>query len=143
MAIAIARDKAGADELAKMWNEKPGYGAAEAYHSALNKGVRSKIMKMLQEGKLQLLVVVEMLLEGFDFPPISVAAIATGIRSPVKFSQFIGRAQRVVRAPLVIEQNGIAHIITHAHYKQSENYKAFEEELLIPAVDDEDEELSM
>lgn len=143
VALAIARDKAAADELAKMWNEKPEYGAAEAYHSSLKKGPLSATMGKLRKGELQLLVIVEMLLEGFDFPPISVAAIATGIRSPVKFSQFIGRAQRVVRAPPVIEQNGITHIITHAHYKQSENYKAFEEELLIPAVDDEDEELSM
>ena len=70
-------------------------------------------------------------------PYISVAAIATGIRSPVKFAQFIGRAQRVVRAPQEIEQNGIADVITHAYYKQSENYKTFKNELLIPA-DDED-----
>ena len=138
VALAIARDKAGADELAKQWNEKPEYGAAEAYHSSLKKGPLGAIMGKLHKGELQLLVIVEMLLEGFDFPPISVAAIATGIRSPVKFSQFIGRAQRVVRAPPVIEQDGIAHIITHAHYKQFENYKTFEQELLIPAVDNED-----
>ena len=137
VALAIARDKAAADELAKMWNEKPEYGAAEAYHSSLKKGPLGAIMGKLHEGKLQLLVIVEMLLEGFDFPPISVAAIATGIRSPVKFAQFIGRAQRVVRAPQEIEQNGIADVITHAYYKQSENYKTFKKELLIP-TDDED-----
>ena len=138
VALAIARDKAGADELAKMWNEKPEYGAAEAYHSSLKKGPLGAIMGKLHEGKLQLLVIVEMLLEGFDFPPISVAAIATGIRSPVKFAQFIGRAQRVVRSSQEIEQDGIADIITHAYYKQFENYKTFEEELLIPVVDDEE-----
>ena len=138
VALAIAKDKAGADELARMWNEKPGYGAAEAYHSRLKKGPLGAIMGKLLDGKLQLLVIVEMLLEGFDFPPISVAAIATSIRSPVKFAQFIGRAQRVVRAPQETEQNGIADIITHAYYEQSKNYKTFEKELLIPAVDDEE-----
>lgn len=58
----------------------------------------------------------------------------TKIESSVKFVQFIGRAQRIVRGedgqP---ESEGIkAHIITHKEYEQAKNYVAFEEERLIP-----------
>ena len=52
-------------------------------------------------------MVVEWLLEGFGHPPLSIAAILTKIVSPVKFAQFIGRAQRIVRVREGWEANGI------------------------------------
>ena len=143
VAIAIARDKAGADALEKMWNDRHHNKSAAAYHSDLKKGPLADIMKRLKEGKVQLLVIVAMLLEGFDYPPISVAAIATGIKSPVKFAQFIGRAQRVVRIPEKEEQGGIANIVTHEHYQQLENYQVFELELLIPDKDETEDQVAM
>jgi len=93
VAIAIARDKAGADALEKMWNDRHPDKSAAVYHSDLKKGPLADIMTRLKEGKVQLLVIIAMLLEGFDYPPISVVVIATGMKSPVKFAQFIGRAQ--------------------------------------------------
>ena len=136
MAIAIVKDKAGADSVALIWNESAGYGKAAAYHSDCSKRDRESIMEKLYKGELRLLVIVAMLLEGFDFPPISVAAIITHIQSPVKFAQFIGRAQRVVRAPPdQEEQGGIADIVTHEYYEQSTNYDMFVKERLIPAAE--------
>ena len=136
MAIAIVNDKAEADSLARMWNDSAGYGKAAAYHSDCRKRDLDSVMEKLHKGELQLLVIVAMLLEGFDFPPISVAAIITHIQSSVKFTQFIGRAQRVVRAPPdPEEQGGIADIVTHAYYEQSRNYTMFVEEHLIPAAE--------
>ena len=139
VAIAAAQDKDDADNLACMWNDYniPGITAA-AYHSGLKENDRERIMKRLKDGELKLLVIVAMLLEGFDYPPISVAAIATGIKSPVKFAQFIGRAQRLVRFEGETEHKGKAHIVTHRFYKQSKNYQKFKQEILIP-VRDEDE----
>ena len=78
-----------------------------------------------------------MLLEGFDHPPISIAAIATRIKSPVKFAQFIGRAQRVVRCDAGVEQHGVANIITHEYFEQNKNYELFKSEALIPVSEEE------
>ena len=54
-------------------------------------------MRRLKNNELSLVIVVAMLLEGFDHPPISIAAITYKIVSPVRFVQFIGRAQRIYR----------------------------------------------
>lgn len=67
-----------------------------------------------------------MLMEGFDHPPISIAAVMTKITSPVKFVQFVGRAQRVVRSQQGQENpNIIADIVSHSFYQQAENYGRF------------------
>ena len=81
----------------------------------------------IKTNQVKLGVVVESLLEGFDHPPISIAAIMTKIVSPVKFTQFIGRAQRIQRAPeSLVEAEGIvADVVTHMIYQQQENIQAF------------------
>ena len=124
VAIAVAGTIKEATDLTELWNEK--YGAtAAAYTGETKKFRREEILKQLEGGQVQLLVIVQMLLEGFDHPPISVAAVATHITSLTKFAQFIGRAQRVVRTPEGVEQGGVAHVITHEHFKQSGNWDAF------------------
>ncbi len=80
-----------------------------------------------------------MLLQGFDHAPISVAVIATRIVSPVKFAQFIGRAQRVYRSPNGYgesETRGItADVISGGFFEQAGNYKKFVNEELIPIME--------
>lgn len=81
-------------------------------------------------------MVVEMLLEGFDHPPISIAAILTKIVSKLKFAQFVGRAQRIVRDQGCDESGEIfADIVTHSYFQQEQNYVGYDEALLI-TVDD-------
>ena len=58
----------------------------------------------------------------------------TKIVSPVKFAQFIGRAQRIVRGregPEAVEI--LADVVTDTIFEQEENKDAFEKERLIPA----------
>lgn len=81
--------------------------------------------------KLNFVVVVGKLLEGFDHPPISIAAILTKIGSPVKFTQFIGRAQRICRTPVLEDGTIEADIVMHSFYQQQENYHKFENESFI------------
>ena len=45
--------------------------------------------------RVKLAAIIGSVLEGFDHPPISMAAILTKMVSPVKFTQFMGRAQRI------------------------------------------------
>lgn len=136
MAIAIAKDTTEADCVEQMareiWNCRQ--EQITTYHSNVPQRTRRKIMTAIRASAIKLVIVVSMLLEGFDHPPISIAAIMTKIVSPVKFVQFIGRAQRVVRGQDGMLESGAieAQIVTHREYEQAENYKAFEQERLIP-----------
>lgn len=132
MAMAIAKDTAEADEVEDLWNTLFGDETAIAYHYQLNLKKRLKRMQRLKNNEVRLVVVVDMLKEGFDHPPISIAAILTNISSPVKFTQFIGRAQRIVRTPEGNERNVCADVVTHVHFdKQRGNYHKFQKEWLI------------
>ncbi|XP_029202749.2 uncharacterized protein LOC114966929 [Acropora millepora] len=138
MAMAIATNVDGANSAASLWNRRFGSGAI-AYHSEFKKHELEKMMAKIKSNEVELLVVVDMLQEGFDHPPISIAAILTKIVSKVKFVQFIGRAQRIVRSKEGPEsQNVVANVVTHSHFKQRENYDMFEKELLIPVNDQND-----
>ena len=99
-------------------------------HGSVREEERKQRIAQLKEGKIRIIVMVGMLLEGFDHPPISVAAIATRIHSRVKFAQFIGRAQRVVRVQREVEKNVMAHIVTHEYFQQDKNYR----EYIIPII---------
>lgn len=136
MAIAITRNIDCAKEVAELWNNNWGDpDSAIAYHSDVRpKSAKKAMWERIKNNQVKLVVVVESLLEGFDHPPISIAAIMTKIVSPVKFAQFIGRAQRIQRGPeRLVEAEGIfADVVTHAIFKQQENIQAFEEERLIP-----------
>lgn len=134
MAIAITRDIEYAEQVAYFWNNHLGNpGSAIAYHSTVPKRPKKAMMEAIKTNQVKLVVVVESLLEGFDYPPISIAAIMTKIVSPVKFAQFIGRAQRIVRVQEGLESPEIkADVVTHVFFQQEENRRAFEEERLIP-----------
>ena len=133
MAMAITKYTKDADKLVEVWKVLNPDAPASVYHSGMKpKRRREEVFDKIQTNKLKLVVVVEMLLEGFDHPPISIAAVATKIGSPVKFVQFVGRAQRIYRGTQGPEVNGIAHIVTHSHYQQKQNYENFINESLIP-----------
>ena len=51
--------------------------------------------------------------------------------SPVKFTQFIGRAQRICRTPVLEDGTIEADIVMHSFYQQQENYHKFENESFI------------
>lgn len=136
MAIAITRNIDCAQQVADLWNNRWGNaGSAIAYHSDVRPKRKKKAMReKIKTNQVKLVVVVESLLEGFDHPPISIAAIMTKIVSPVKFTQFIGRAQRILRGPEGLEAEGIsADVVTHRIFQQQENIRAFQGERLIPA----------
>lgn len=134
MAIAITKNIAYAEDVKQMWDYHWGNnGMAIAYHSDLPKKTKLAMMEAIQSNQIKLVVVVDMLREGFDYPPISIAAIMTKIVSPVKFAQFIGRAQRIVRGHQGLESQEIfSDVVTHSYFQQEENYQTYEREGLIP-----------
>lgn len=138
-ALVITRDKTEATMvsiLAKM--KYPDlHKVITEVHSDVKIEERKQRIAELKEGKIRIIVMVGMLLEGFDHPPISVAAIATRIHSRVKFAQFIGRAQRVVRVQQEVEKNVVAHIVTHEYFQQENNFREYISPIL--PVDENDE----
>ena len=133
MAIAIAKDTVYANRLLELWKALYRDEDAECYHSK-NQANKDEIMAKLKNNKLSLVIIVGMLLEGFDHPPISIAAITHNIQSRVKFVQFVGRAQRIYRQDEYTD-NLCAHIVTHIDYNQRENYQNFVNERFIPVTD--------
>lgn len=130
MAFAITKTTFNADMVAELWNCF--WKDAISYHSD-KRSELPQLMKRIQANKVRLVVVVDMLQEGFDHPPISIAAIMTKITSPVKFVQFIGRAQRIVRGHDGHPESDkiIADIVTHLDFQQREMYSEFKQEKLL------------
>lgn len=137
MAIAIAKDTYYAERLLELWKTNYPNEPAESYHSGKTSDEKDEIMRGIKNNELSLVIVVAMLLEGFDHPPISIAAITCKIRSPVKFVQFVGRVQRIYRQDGYTD-SVTADIVTHEYYEQRQNYKKFIlNEFSIPITDAE------
>lgn len=70
---------------------------AHEIHSNMRERDQARVFRDLTEGLLDVIVQVQMLGEGFDHPPLSVAAIFRPYRSLSPYIQFVGRAMRVNR----------------------------------------------
>ena len=70
---------------------------AEAISSDLDPDEKERILRRLRDHQIDCIVQVQMLGEGFDHPPLSVAAIFRPYRSLAPYIQFVGRIMRVVR----------------------------------------------
>jgi len=68
---------------------------AREIHSDLPQDKRDRILEELRSGLIDCIVQVQMLGEGFDHPPLSVAAIFRPYRSLSAYIQFVGRIMRV------------------------------------------------
>ena len=136
-AMLICRDTNDAENIVKPLCQRIGQGMrVECVHSKVKQHKLEKVMKEIKKEVIRIIIVVQMLLEGFDCPCVSVVGILTRIRSPVKFSQFIGRARRVIKG----EDNVLADIITHEYFQQDELYRKFKDGHLIPLNDVEPDE---
>ena len=92
-----------------------------------DKKKRKEEMKKIRNGEYEIIIIVNMLREGFDYPPFSIAGIVTKIVSFAKFSQFIGRIQRVVRHEGEQEVDIVGDIVTHEYFDQKKLYDRYEE----------------
>lgn len=137
MAIAIARNVSSAKTAVALWMDRFG-DTAFFYNSTLYRRGQ-QIMTRIKENNVKLVVMVDVVREVFDHPPITIAAILTKITSPVKFVQFIGRAQRIVRSGGEPEsQSIVADVVTHSRFQQRRNYEMFQNGFLVPENDPND-----
>jgi hypothetical protein len=96
---------------------------------------RAAVLAKLKSGQLDCIVQVAMLGEGFDHPPLSVAAIFRPYRSLSPYIQFIGRVMRTVEPNDPSSPNNQGFVVTHVGLNNEERWDDFRE------LDAEDQQL--
>ena len=131
--IAVACSMDHARQVRALYQER-GLETREI-HSGQGREEQEDILRDLRNGTLDAIVQVQMLGEGFDHPPLSVAAIFRPFRSLSPYIQFVGRAMRVnvQRAPAHPDNEGI--IVSHVGLNIDRHWDDFK------AIDRDDQEL--
>ena len=123
--IAVACSVDHARQVRSLYEER-GYSAQEIY-GEMDKDRREGIIDALRSGRLDCIVQVQMLGEGFDHPPLSVAAIFRPFRSLSPYIQFVGRVMRVVHEAKPDHADNHAYIVSHVGLSNDEHWEDFRE----------------
>jgi DNA repair protein RadD len=86
---------------------------ASEIHSNMPQPEQDRIRRKLEDGELDVIIQVQMLGEGFDHKPLSVAAIFRPYRSLSPYIQFVGRVMRVNRVDKIGHPDNRAVIVSH------------------------------
>lgn len=121
--IAVACSVDHARAVRRLYEER-GYRAHEI-HSKMTDEQKAKVLRDLHDGTLDVIVQVQMLGEGFDHPPLSVAAIFRPFRSLSPYIQFVGRVMRVNKqhSPGSLDNRGI--VVSHVGLNLERHWEDF------------------
>jgi hypothetical protein len=86
---------------------------AEVIHSNLTGDESNRIRKALKNSELDVIVHVQMLAEGADYPNLSVAAIFRPFRHLVPYVQFVGRVMRVINQDSPGDPDNRGYVVSH------------------------------
>lgn len=81
----------------------------------------------LEDGRIDCVVQVQMLGEGFDHPPLAVAAIFRPFRSLSPYVQFVGRIMRVMFQDDAANPANHGYVVSHVGLNNDQNWKDFRE----------------
>ncbi len=131
--IAVACSVDHARQIRSLYSER-GLRAKEIY-SEMNEDEKVDILQSLKNGRLDCIVQVRMLGEGFDHPNLSVAAIFQPFRSFSPYVQFVGRIMRVIHqnSPQHPDNKGI--IVSHVGLNIDHHWDDLRH------IDDDDQEM--
>jgi superfamily II DNA or RNA helicase len=131
--IAVACSMDHARDVRSIYQER-GLETREI-HSGMPEYEREDILRDLRNGRIDAVVQVQMLGEGFDHPPLSVAAIFRPFRSLSPYIQFVGRIMRVYvqNAPGHPDNQGI--VVSHVGMNVDRHWDDFKQ------IDQDDQEL--
>lgn len=123
--IAVACSVDHAREVRSLYQER-GCNSSEIY-SQMKKEKKEEVLRNLRNGKLDCIVQVQMLGEGFDHPPLSVAVIFRPFRSLSPYIQFVGRIMRVIHqnSPGHPDNEGI--IVSHLGLNMDKYWEDFKD----------------
>jgi DNA repair protein RadD len=123
--IAVACSVDHARQIRSLYEERK-FKAHEIY-SEMDKDKQEGVIADLRSGKLDCIVQVQMLGEGFDHPPLSVAAIFRPFASLSPYIQFIGRVMRVVHEGKSDHPDNNAFVISHVGLNTDAHWDDFRE----------------
>lgn len=112
--IAVACSIKHAEQIKVLYEHKG--IRATIIHSDLDKKIKEAALNDVENNRVQAIINVAMLGEGYDHPYLSVAAILRPFRSLLPYAQFIGRVLRAIPLkdnPKAVDN--IAQIVSHQH----------------------------
>ena len=112
-----------ADQIRAIFEEM-GYQAA-TIHSQMDQNRKEAVLAKLRNNQIDVIVQVAMLGEGFDHPPLSVAAIFRPYRSLAPYIQFIGRVMRTVVQNDPNSPNNQGYVVSHVGLNNEEQWEEF------------------
>lgn len=126
--IAVACSINHAEQIKQMYVEK-GY-RAEVIHSRQTLEKQNEIKQDIENHRLDVIIHVAMLGEGYDHLYLSVAAIFRPFRNELPYEQFIGRVLRVIPEKEAEKaDDNIADIVSHHNLQLAELWKKYKIEL--------------
>lgn len=106
--------------------EQRGLKAREIY-SEMDEDKQRKIFHELETGQIDCVVQVQMLGEGFDHPPLGVAAVFRPFRSLSPYVQFVGRIMRVMIQDDPTNPANHGYVVSHIGLNNDANWRDFRE----------------
>lgn len=126
--IAVACSIAHADQIKEIYIEK-GYRAA-TIHSKQEPHIQEQVKSDIENHRLDAIINVAMLGEGYDHPYLSVAAIFRPFKSELSYEQFIGRVLRSIPQEEVEKlEDNIADVVSHKHLGLMELWNKYKIEI--------------
>jgi superfamily II DNA or RNA helicase len=123
--IAAACSIRHAEQVASLYRAR-GVDAAFVASEGMTTAEREDRLRAYERGELDAMVHVGILGEGYDNKHISIAAIFRPFRSIAPYTQFVGRALRVL--PEGNDTDNLAHVVAHAGLNQDEHWRYFKNE---------------
>ncbi|KXO95818.1 hypothetical protein AXK56_16540 [Tsukamurella pulmonis] len=108
---------------------------AETIHSKMPEERKAAVLAKLRNNQIDVIVQVAMLGEGFDHPPLSVAAIFRPYRSLAPYVQFVGRVMRTVELNDPDSPNNQGFVVSHVGLNNEEQWEDFRD------LDNEDKKI--
>lgn len=121
--IAAACSIDHARQIRRLYEQR-GLRAHEVY-SEMDAQTRARVMSDLEEMRIDCIVQVQMLGEGFDHPPLSVAAIFRPFRSLSPYVQFVGRVMRVMFQDDPTNPANHGYVVSHIGLNNDTNWRDF------------------
>lgn len=123
--IAVACSVDHARQIRGLYEERK--IKAQEIYSEMDKDRQESILADLRSGKLDCIVQVQMLGEGFDHPPLSVAAIFRPFASLSPYIQFVGRVMRVVHEAKPDHPDNHGFVVSHVGLNTDAHWDDFRE----------------
>ncbi len=123
--IAVACSVDHARQIRGLYEERK--IKAQEIYSEMETDRKDSIIADLRSGKLDCIVQVQMLGEGFDHPPLSVAAIFRPFASLSPYIQFVGRVMRVVHEGKPDNPDNHAFVVSHVGLNTDAHWDDFRE----------------